>query len=118
MRGRITFWVTCVCLVCCIAFMALHTCATLNQLTNSATDDLLRICRMSAMYLDNAAFSPSEGKDALKNLAAEVGVEMALLDDEGAVIAETRPSASTNAGNDEEVREALTGESGEGLDRR
>lgn len=118
MRRRVAFWVTCVCLVCCIAFMALHTCATLNQLTNSATDDLLRICRLSAMYLDNAAFSPSETKDALKSLAGEIGVEVALLDEEGAVIAETRPSASTNAASDEEVQEALASEEGEGLSRR
>ena len=43
MRGRITFWVTCVCLVCCIAFTALHASATLTQLNRSATDDLLRV---------------------------------------------------------------------------
>ena len=118
MRKRVAFWVTCVCLVCCLAFMAFHTCATLNQLTNSATDDLLRICRMSAMYLDNAAFSPSEEKSAMKNLAGELGVEMSLLDKDGAVVAETRPSASADAVIDEEVQEALTSESGEGFARR
>ena len=69
MKGRITFWVTCVCLVCCIAFTAIHANATLTQLNRSATDDLLRICRRSAEYLDNAAFSPSEEKDAVAILA-------------------------------------------------
>ena len=79
MKGRITFWVTCVCLVCCIAFTAIHTHATLNQLTVSATDDLLRICRLSAEYLDNAAFSPSEEKSAVTSLGAEMEVGMMVL---------------------------------------
>ena len=85
MRRRIAFRVTCVCLVCCIAFMALYTYATLNQLTRSATDDLLRICRMSAMYLDNAAFSPSDEGNAIKKLAADLEVGITVINAEGLV---------------------------------
>ncbi len=115
MKGRIALWVTCVCLVCCIAFTAIHAHATLNQLTSSATDDLLRICRMSAEYLDNAAFSPSEEKSAVTSLGAELEVGMMVLNADGTVVAGTRTAASANVINDEEIKEALSSESGEGL---
>lgn len=115
MRGRITFWVTCVCLVCCIAFTALHATATLTQLNRSATDDLLRICRMSAEYLDNAAFSPSEEREAITKLANELDIKMNVIDENGAFVAGTRITASANMLSDEEVNEALTSEEGVGL---
>lgn len=115
MRGRITFWVTCVCLVCCIAFTALHATATLTQLNRSATDDLLRICRMSAEYLDNAAFSPSEEKEAITKLANELDIKMNVIDENGAFVAGTRITASANMLSDEEVNEALTSEEGVGF---
>ena len=118
MRRRIAFRVTCVCLVCCIAFMALYTYATLNQLTRSATDDLLRICRMSAMYLDNAAFSPSEEKPALKQLADELGAEITVLDADGAVLADTQIAASVNAQTDKELIAAYDPAIGEGTATR
>ena len=115
MRGRITFWVTCVCLVCCIAFTALHASATLTQLNRSATDDLLRICRMSAEYLDNAAFSPSEEKEAITRLANELDIKMNVIDETGAFVAGTRITASANMLSDEEINEALVSEEGVGL---
>lgn len=115
MKGRITFWVTCVCLVCCIAFTAIHTHATLNQLTVSATDDLLRICRLSAEYLDNAAFSPSEDKEKIRKLAADMDVGMTVLDANGKVLADTRTSASATAFMDEEVKEAYEATDGIGI---
>lgn len=114
MRRRIAFRVTCVCLVCCIAFMALYTFATLNQLTRSATDDLLRICRMSAIYLDNAAFSPSDEKSAIKEMAGELGAEITILDSNGAALVESRITASANAETDEELIAAYDPEIGEG----
>ena len=115
MKGRITFWVTCVCLVCCIAFTAIHANATLTQLNRSATDDLLRICRMSAEYLDNAAFSPSEEKEAIGKLASELDMKIAVIDETGALVAGTRISASANVLEDEEIREALSSEDGIGF---
>ena len=115
MKGRITFWVTCVCLVCCIAFTAIHAHATLNQLNRSATDDLLRICRMSAEFLDNAAFSPSEEKEAVGRLASELDMKIAVIDENGALIAGTRTSASANMLTDEEISEALASEDGVGF---
>ncbi len=115
MKGRITFWVTCVCLVCCIAFTAIHANATLTQLNRSATDDLLRICRMSAEFLDNAAFSPSEEKDAVGELASELNMKIAVIDETGALVAGTRASASANMLNEEEISEALSSEDGVGF---
>ncbi len=115
MRGRITFWVTCVCLVCCIAFTAVHSHATFRQLNDTTTDDLVRICRMSAEYLDNAAFSPSEEKETIENLAGRLQVGMTVLDETGAVVANVKTSASANAINDEEIVEALNSEEGEGI---
>lgn len=118
MKGRITFWVTCVCLVCCIAFTAIHANATLTQLNRSATDDLLRICRMSAEYLDNAAFSPSEEKEAIGKLASELDMKIAVFDETGALVAGTRTSASANILEDEEISEALSSEEGIGFAHR
>ena len=118
MKGRITFWVTCVCLVCCIAFTAIHANATLTQLNRSATDDLLRICRMSAEYLDNAAFSPSEEKEAIGKLASELDMKIAVFDETGALVAGTRISASANILEDEEISEALSSEEGIGFAHR
>ena len=118
MKGRITFWVTCVCLVCCIAFTAIHANATLTQLNRSATDDLLRICRMSAEYLDNAAFSPSEEKEAIGKLASELDMKIAVFDETGALAAGTRTSASANILEDEEISEALSSEEGIGFAHR
>ncbi len=115
MKGRITLWVTCVCLVCCIAFTAIHTHATLNQLTASSTDDLLRICRLSAEFLDNAAFSPSEERDRIRQLAGKMGVGMTVLDENGAVLADTRASASAIVKQDEEIREAFESADGTGF---
>jgi len=117
-KGRITFWVTCVCLVCCIAFTAIHANATLTQLNRSATDDLLRICRMSAEYLDNAAFSPSEEKEAIGKLASELDMKIAVFDETGALAAGTRTSASANILEDEEISEALSSEEGIGFAHR
>jgi len=114
-KGRITFWVTCVCLVCCIAFTAIHANATLTQLNRSATDDLLRICRMSAEFLDNAAFSPSEEKEAVGRLASELNMKIAVIDETGALVAGTRASASANMLNEEEISEALSSEDGVGF---
>ncbi len=118
MKGRIAFWVTCVCLVCCIAFTALHTHATLNQLTRSATDDLLRICRMSAVYLDNAAFSPSEEKTAVRSLANKLDVGMNVLDAEGKLVAGTQSSASTDVQETKEIKAAFSALTGEGTAHR
>ena len=115
MRGRITFWITCVCLVCCIAFTAIHANATLTQLNRSATDDLLRICRMSAEYLDNAAFSPSEEKEAISELASELDMKIAVIDENGALVAGTRASASANMLEEEEISEALASDEGVGF---
>ena len=115
MKGRITFWVTCVCLVCCIAFTAIHANATLTQLNRSATDDLLRICRMSAEYLDNAAFSPSEEKEAISKLASELDMKMTVFDANGTVVAGTRTSASANILEQEEISEAMNSEEGVGF---
>ena len=115
MKGRITFWVTCVCLVCCIAFTTIHTHATFSQLTDSASDDLLRICRLSAVYLDNAAFSPSEEKAAIKKLADDMEVGMTILDADGKVLVDTRSSASASAALEEEVKEAYSSEDGIGM---
>jgi len=114
-KGRITFWVTCVCLVCCIAFTAIHANATLTQLNRSATDDLLRICRLSAEYLDNAAFSPSEEKTAVSELASELNMKIAVIDENGMMIAGTRTSASANMLEDEEISEALSSDDGMGF---
>jgi len=113
-KGRIAFWVTCVCLVCCIAFTALHTHATLNQLTRSATDDLLRICRMSAVYLDNAAFSPSEEPAAVRELARKLNVSMSVMDAEGVVVASTQTTASTSIQETKEIKAARSSAEGEG----
>ena len=118
MKNRIAFWVTCVCLVCCIAFTALHTHATLNQLTQSATDDLLRICRMSAVYLDNAAFSPSEEKAAIRSLANKLDVGMNVLDAEGKAVATTQSSASTDVQGTKEIKAAFSAFNGEGTAQR
>jgi len=117
-KNRIAFWVTCVCLVCCIAFTALHTHATLNQLTQSATDDLLRICRMSAVYLDNAAFSPSEEKTAIRSLANKLDVGMNVLDAEGKLVAGTQSSASTDVQGTKEIKAAFSALTGEGTAQR
>ncbi len=118
MKNRIAFWVTCVCLVCCIAFTALHTHATLNQLTQSATDDLLRICRMSAVYLDNAAFSPSEEKSAIRSLAGKLDVGMNVLNAEGKLVAGTQSSASTDIQETKEIKAAFSALNGEGTAQR
>ncbi len=118
MRRRLAFLVTCVCLICCIAFTTVYTRATFGRQIDSATEDLLRICRLSAEYLDNAAFSPSEEIDALKKLAGQIGAEITVLDADGMVIADTKVTASVNPADGEEVAAALNSESGEGIAMR
>ncbi len=119
MKGRISFWVTLVCLVCCIVFTGLHAHATLDQLNRSATDDLLRICRMSAMYLDNAAFSDSAdaaqqnfvlNKNSIRALAKELDVEINVLDEAGNLLVSTQTTALANDSvqNATEIEEART----------
>ena len=70
---------------------------------------------MSAEYLDNAAFSPSEEKEAITKLANELDIKMNVIDENGAFVAGTRITASANMLSDEEVNEALTSEEGVGL---
>ncbi len=117
MKGRVSFWLTLVCLVCCIVFTGLHAHATLDQLNRSATDDLLRICRMSAMYLDNAAFSDSAdaaqqnsvlSKNSVRTLARELNVEVNIIDEAGNLLVSTQTTAlaSDSLNNATEIEEA------------
>ncbi len=122
MKGKLSFWVTLVCLVCCIVFTGLHAHATLDQLNRSATDDLLRICRMSSLYLDNAAFSAPAGvesapdKAMIRELAAELKVSVSVLDKEGSVVVSTQTTALANAEivNATELDAAFASSQGEG----
>ncbi len=92
MRRKVAFTATCVSLLCCIAFITMYARATLNNLTAIATENLLHICRMSAEYLDTAAFSTFDESESsrLKGMAQEAGVGLAVLDTDDTLLFKSR----------------------------
>lgn len=92
MRRKVALTATCVSLLCCIAFVAVYARATLNNLTAIATENLLQICRMSAEYLDTAAFSTFDESESsrLKGMAQEAGVGLVVMDADDELLFKSR----------------------------
>ncbi len=96
MSRRVAVFTTCICLVCSLIFTILFSHLVMNSTTASAVDELENICRMSAEYLDNAAFSlkPSVSADELKvilnKIATLQNVNLAYSNENGAVLTDTR----------------------------
>ena len=92
MRRKVAFTATCVSLLCSIAFVVVYAQATLNNLTAIATENLLHICRMSAEYLDTAAFSTFDDVEnaRLKEMAQGAGVGLAVMDADGKLLFNSR----------------------------
>ena len=92
MRRKVAFTATCVSLLCSIAFVVVYAQATLNNLTAIATENLLHICRMSAEYLDTAAFSTFDDVESgrLKEMAQGAGVALAVMDADGKLLFNSR----------------------------
>ena len=117
MRRRVALIAACATLICCIVFSAMYSRAAFERLTAGEIEDLLQLCRMSAEYLDTAAFSSFEGetKDELDGLAAELEVGLSVLDGDGTVLYHSGGTAVLlkNASNDD-FQEAI--EKGAGTD--
>lgn len=92
MRRKVALTATCVSLLCCVAFVAVYARATLNNLTAIATENLLQICRMSAEYLDTAAFSTFDESESsrLKGMAQEAGVGLVVIDADDELLFKSR----------------------------
>lgn len=92
MRRKVALTATCVSLLCCVAFVAVYARATLNNLTAIATENLLQICRMSAEYLDTAAFSTFDESESsrLKGMAQEAGVGLVVMDTDDELLFKSR----------------------------
>ena len=119
MRNRVAAIAACAVLITCIIFAAALGRSALDQMNRSSAEDLAKICRMSADYLDTAAFLPSDenAQDVLEALATRLGVGVTLMDENGTVVYDTRVKSAWQlyaAGNDFEQAIA----SGEGTDFR
>ena len=115
MRRKVAFTATCVSLLCSIAFVVVYAQATLNNLTAIATENLLHICRMSAEYLDTAAFSTFDDVESgrLKEMAQGAGVALAVMDADGKLLFNSRVM-NDDAQNADDV--ALARANGTGTD--
>ena len=85
MRRWVAFIAASVMLIASIAFSVIYVRAAYNNLAASDMDDLLRICRVSADYLDTAAFSTFDGEDGarLDALASKLNVGLSVIDADG-----------------------------------
>ena len=110
MRKQVALIAACAMLICCIAFGAMYSRAAFNNMTETATRDLIQLCRMSAEYLDTAAFSTFDGETevTLDALAAELNVGLAVLDEKGIVQYDTRKLANMQKNADgDDLEDAL-----------
>ena len=92
MRRWVAFIAACAMLVCSLAYSVIYVGAAYNNLAASAIDDLVRICRVSADYLDSAAFSTYDGdnKARLDELTGGLNVGLTVMDKDGGVLYDTR----------------------------
>ena len=110
MRKQVALIAACAMLICCIAFGAMYSRAAFNNMTETATRDLIQLCRMSAEYLDTAAFSTFDGETevTLDALAAELNVGLSVLDEKGIVQYDTRKLANMQKNADgDDLEDAL-----------
>jgi len=110
MRRRVAFVAACTTIACSIIFSMIYARAALNNLTSAAVENLMTTCRMSAEFLDTAAFSAFDGETAalLDGLAAEAGAGLSVIDGDGAVRYDSRRLTDLQRfSEDEDLKEAL-----------
>ena len=110
MRRWVAFIAACAVLVCSLAYSVIYVGAAYNNLAASAIDDLVRICRVSADFLDSAAFSTfeDEEKARLDDMARRLSVGMTIMDADGVVLYDTRKVGNLQAqAEGKDIEEAM-----------
>ena len=120
MRRRFAVLAILACLVCFALLLTASTSLMRYNMTERLVDDMLGVGRLSAVYLGNAAlFDTEEARDGgLAAITLNTGYGVSLIDSEGKVLYDSRPSINVGsiALRDPEVAEAM--ETGEGTGER
>ena len=96
MRQRVALAVACACLIVCSAILYISARSAVASNIETAADGLIRMCRMSAEFMDNAAFLESP-EDTLQQISLESGAGITVIGADGFVKQDTRLSAAVGA---------------------
>lgn len=83
MKQKVAIIATCLNLILCVAFLLICACYSRDAMNSASLQEIARICRLSAIELDSAAFTADEGKDYLRQLSSAANVSIGVYQKDG-----------------------------------